>query len=156
MKNIKLIIFVVLILVVIASIVLVFLNNNEKNNVDIYESQDEKVDVYIKDNYFVGQINEFYMNYNMYIGKKVSYEGYILYSPAGQIGVVRDYFCCGVDSYPVGLECNQYNGDKPNENEWVKVTGTLSTATDDQGVYPVLKDAKLEVMQTRGEQTVYQ
>lgn len=156
MKSVKLIIFVILVLLIIGSLVLFFINKSENNDVNIYGTETEKVDVYIKDNYFVGQINEFYMNYNMYIGKKVSYEGYVLYSPAGQIGVVRDYFCCGLDSYPVGLECNEFNGDKPNEQEWVKVTGTLSTATDGQGVYPVLKDAKLEIMQTRGEQTVYQ
>lgn len=158
MKKIKLIVFVIIILAIIVISLSMLLDSKSSNNnqVDIYSDESKKADITINDNYFVGQINDFYINYNMYVGKTVSYEGYILYSANDEIGVVRNYLCCGTDSYPVGLECLNYTGEKFNENEWVKVTGKIITQQDEQGIFPSLTDVKIEKLSVRGQETVTQ
>ncbi len=161
MKKVKLIIFVITVCMIIVIALSLLLNSkaanaNGDNQVGIYDGQSKKVDIYLKDNYFVGQINDFYTNYSMYVGKTISYEGYILYSPNNEIGVVRNYYCCGLDSYPVGLECLNYTGEKFNEKDWVRVTGTLITQKDEQGLFPSLTDVKIEKLDVRGQETVNQ
>jgi uncharacterized membrane protein YcgQ (UPF0703/DUF1980 family) len=138
-------------------------NSSQKVNDQMDKSQANgkaaKADYIIKDNYFVGQLNDMTLNINNYTGKTVRYEGFI-YIPEQKVDdmdfvVARKYYCCGTDSYIVGLGC-VYEGTNPADNAWVEVTGIIEKRAGKDGDYPIIKVSNLVVMDTRGEEFVSQ
>ncbi|HAG44833.1 MAG TPA: hypothetical protein DCL31_17800 [Clostridium sp.] len=115
-----------------------------------------KADITIRDNFFLGQLDDMYINLSSYKGKIIQYEGFI-YNLAEEnakepFAVCRKYFCCGTDAYLVGLPC-EFNGDIPDNNLWVVVTGILTE--DDQGHSPYLKVTDLSTLSEPGNEFIY-
>lgn len=165
LKKIILIIILIAILISIGVVIYFVINKNESKNenknIDNIENSEQKsdsgkVDLEINDNYFIININEVYLNYKDYEGKSVSYEGFIYYDQKYNAMIVsRYYYCCGDDSYITGMEC-KYDGEKPQENQWVKVTGTIMINSETpSNIYPYVKVDTLEILDKEGEKYVY-
>ncbi|MDR1892842.1 MAG: hypothetical protein LBQ48_07540 [Oscillospiraceae bacterium] len=120
--------------------------------------------VEIKENMFIAQINDIWLNKEDYIGKIVRYEGmftqytwqennmtyYLVYrnSPG----------CCGADGQ-AGFEVAwPESADKtyPNENDWVEAAGVLEQYEEYGQTYLRLSLSSLTVKQERGAEFVSQ
>lgn len=118
-------------------------------------SSDDGV-IVIKEKLFVAQTNEVYLNYEDYMGKTFSYEGIFLcptYDGKTYYQVIRyGPGCCGYDQN-AGFEVS-WDGEYPEEDDWVKVVGTLDTYEEDGFEYLVLNLSSLEVLDERGAEYV--
>ena len=135
-------------LIILAVIILVIFNLIKKldkigkeqigNDIDIYASNKDYIN--ITEKYFVSQLDEVYINIKDYMGKTISYEGYIANLEKENMFVVgREFYCCGFDAYLVGFEC-EYDKEKYENDEWVRVTGVMDTYIDENGrVIPMVK-----------------
>jgi len=109
---------------------------------------------------FVGQINDIYLNPDDYLGKSICYEGYFMYYDNGETSnryncVIRNGpGCCGNDS-EVGFEI-AWDGEMPEVDDWVKITGELERYEEDGWDYLRVKAASLEILPYRGKDTVVQ
>jgi hypothetical protein len=109
---------------------------------------------------FATQINEIYLNAEDYLGKTLRYQGMFQNQLWADTGVVYCYVvrngpgCCGTDSNP-GFEV-LWDSDYPKMDDWVEATGVLEAYKEDGFDYLRLRLSSLEVMDTRGAETVYQ
>ncbi len=116
-----------------------------------------KADIIIRDNFFLGQLDDMYINLSSYKGRIIQYEGFI-YNLAEEenakepFAVCRKYFCCGTDAYLVGLPC-EFDRDIPDNNLWVVVTGILTE--DEEGHSPYLKVMDLSILNEPGNEFIY-
>ena len=107
---------------------------------------------------FVTQINDIYINTDDYMNKNIKLQGFYLiseYNGNYYDNVVRNGpGCCTTDSL-AGFEF-YWDGQLPEENDWIEVVGTLEWITDeDDGVeYLRLNLSSLTVMEERGLETV--
>lgn len=162
----RLSIFLIISLIIII-LTLIFINvKNNIENVNIYnelesienknsEKNTSKIDIKLTDNFFNGMINEIFINYNDYNNKTISYEGFVYYNEEGKLGILRKYYCCGVDASLVGFEC-EIEGIKPDNNSWVKIEGIIKLKEYGDETIPYVKITDLELKKERGEETVYQ
>ncbi|WP_291559919.1 MULTISPECIES: hypothetical protein [unclassified Clostridium] len=138
------------------------LNGQSEKNIDREDSSSEKqsrpkADIIIRDNFFLGQLDDMYINLSSYKGKIIQYEGFI-YNLAEEenakepFAVCRKYFCCGTDAYLVGLSC-EFDRDIPDNNLWVVVTGILTE--DEEGHSPYLKVMDLSILNEPGNEFIY-
>lgn len=115
---------------------------------------DWTADVQLKDDYFLTNINDMYLNHNGYLGKTISYEGFIFNDKESNVMVVgRDYYCCGYDAYIVGLEC-EYNGIKLSDNLWVKIKGVIQLKDNVKEAYPYVKVTSIVKLNEAGQRYV--
>lgn len=123
----------------------------QKMNKDVFE---------IKENLFLTQITDIYLNFEEYQDKTVKIEGlYGVFSSYEdeneQVPVVFRYGpgCCGNDGW--GGFLLDYDGEKPQENDWIEVIGRLEMVK--QGIYTdiYIKPESLIIKQERGEELVY-
>lgn len=123
-----------------------------------------KADIVIRENMFVTMIDDVFTNADNYMGKNIQITGYVYRYPDDDpdnclFAVLRDYFCCGTDTYPYGIDC-LYDGDKPAAEEWVTVTGALETyfSESTQNTYYILNVKQIAVLPEDqwGERVVYQ
>lgn len=132
-------------------------NSETENIVNTGNSNEKKVStMIIRDNYFATTLNDMFLNYNQYKGKQLSYEGFIYYDESNNntMIVARYYYCCGTDSYIVGMEC-EYDGEKPEKEQWVKVTGIIEiNDKNPKEIYPYLKVTSLELKDEKGNMYV--
>jgi len=137
----------------------VSLKDNQDNKVqEEVEVLEEIEDVYISEETFVAQVNEIYMNKKDYLGKRINYEGYLFsYQPPEpydmRFFVVRNGPGCCADDSTIGFEI-QWDGDMPLDDEWCSVSGILEKYKDDGLVYLRVKIESIEVLETRGADTV--
>lgn len=115
----------------------------------------------IKENLFIAQLDDLYLNLSDYVGRTVQLEGFVdIIEIDGLLhyGVVRQAMvCCAADMMLVGLEFN-WDGEPPKQNDWVAVRGILQIDADTETgeEYPVLQLESLVVKQERGSEIVYQ
>ena len=88
--------------------------------------------VEIKDNFFIEQINDIYVNPDDYMGKTIKIEGlvYSYQEAKGDIcfAVIRNTpGCCGNDGI-AGIDI-RYSQDYPEDNIWVEVLGVVGKDT---------------------------
>lgn len=116
----------------------------------------------ITEKLFSQQIDYIYFNPSDYIGTTISYEGMYDLVESGYSEETYEFLpcvyrfgpggCCGNDSL-VGFEIN-WNGEEPEANAWVRVTGEIDY-TDHWGMqYLILNVTSLEVLDERGEEYV--
>ena len=156
MKLKKIILLITLVLMIVAAIVTIIFVSSKKDTSNTTETTANKIDLEIKDSYFLANMDDIYINYNNYEGKTVSYEGFVYYDPYynGAMVVARYFYCCGYDAYITGLECD-YTGDKPSANQWVKVTGVIQINRENpDDIYPYLKVTSMELLEKEGEKYV--
>ena len=101
----------------------------------------------IKDNFFIEQTNDIYLNYKDYVGKTVKMEG-LVYSYQDDNGdtcyaVVRNTpGCCGNDGL-AGLDI-RYDKDYPKVNTWIEVVGVIGTDTMYGETIPAIQVSTME------------
>jgi hypothetical protein len=107
---------------------------------------------------FVGQINDIYSNPEDYLGKTIRYEGLYTYFENNYDDTRYDCVirygpgCCGNDG-DVGLEI-AWEGDMPEENDWVEVTGVVESYKENGWQYLRVRAASLNVLPVRGNEKV--
>ncbi|MGI6004173.1 MAG: hypothetical protein ACOX88_01960 [Christensenellales bacterium] len=114
----------------------------------------------IKEKMFIAQTNDIYLNPEDYLGRTIKYEGIFGSFKDEVTGAVYYYVirygpgCCAYDSN-AGFEI-AWSGDYPKENDWVEAIGVLEQHEDDGIPYLVLNLSSLTVLDTRGQEYVYQ
>lgn len=126
-----------------------------------------KADLVIGDNYFDTTIADMMVNPNSYKGKKIEIEGmYISNLPYTFVGRYSTSNLCA--DCPVGYSYVEYELDGSidtkltDEQNWIKIVGTLETGIDNFGTkenpvyseYYYLKVLSLQVMNEKGKDTV--
>ncbi|MCL1872544.1 MAG: hypothetical protein FWF85_00310 [Clostridiales bacterium] len=112
----------------------------------------------IKERMFIQQCSDIMINPELYLEKTIRLEGIydiiIEDEEVYQCIYRRGPGCCpGVDS-EYGFIC-YYDGEKPNENDWVRATGTIILEKYENGRQQVILNlSKLEVLDERGQETV--
>lgn len=126
------------------------------NSADMSQSDGSLIE--IREKMFVAQTNEIYVNYQLYLGKTITYEGIFLapeYDGSTFYQVIRyGPGCCGNDAN-AGFEIS-WDGEYPQDDDWVKVTGVLDKYEDGGFEYLILNLSSIEVLETRGEEYVTQ
>lgn len=116
--------------------------------------------IYIREKMFLAQINDIYINLHEYLGKEIYYEGFMLYYDVEELNKTFNYVvrngpgCCGNDAF-IGFEI-LWNGEMPEENEWLEVSGVLEEYEEDGMSYLRLRLNSLEILEERGIDTIYQ
>ena len=114
----------------------------------------------IREKLFVAQTNDIYMNAADYLGKTIKYEGIFL---ADEYPDSDDKFysvtrygpgCCGLDGV-VGFEII-WDGEYPNDNDWVEVIGILEEYEYQDMKFLYLAVSSLTVKTERGSEFVTQ
>ncbi|MDR2656322.1 MAG: hypothetical protein LBB86_00675 [Oscillospiraceae bacterium] len=116
----------------------------------------------IKEKMFIAQTNDIYANAQDYLGKTIRYEGLFDQSEGIVAGTHVTYSmvirygpgCCGNDGN-VGFEVD-WNKPYPNINDWVEATGVLEEYDEEGATYLRLRLTSLNVLPTRGTDTVVQ
>lgn len=131
-------------------------------NAESYGQSKEKV-LLIRENFFVTQINDIYLNPKSYLNSMVEFEGIVnkySYSPTPNEKPVTKYFvfrygpgCCGPDLY-AGFEVA---GEIPKlkEGDWVKVVGRIEQYTENKEEYLRVRVSQMAVLAKRGKENVY-
>ncbi|GHU82798.1 hypothetical protein AGMMS50284_5270 [Clostridia bacterium] len=112
----------------------------------------------IKEKLFVQQCNDVYLNPEDYMGKTIKYEG--IFDVYEAVETNTTYYsvirygpgCCGTDAN-VGFEV-QWDGEYPNQNDWVEAAGVLEEYDEDGQTYLRLSLSVLNVLPVRGLETV--
>ncbi|MDR0389963.1 MAG: hypothetical protein LBH73_07825 [Spirochaetaceae bacterium] len=111
----------------------------------------------IKEKMFIAQTNDVYLNPEDYLGKGIKLEGLFKREGYGQeyCFVIRyGPGCCGNDGN-AGFEV-AWDGEYPNEDEWVEAIGVLQTYEEDGYPYLYIALASLTVLDERGAEFVTQ
>lgn len=129
-----------------------------EQNINLNINEDETL--VIGEKMFITQIEEIYYNFENYKNKKVVVEGMytLFYDENGVKNKPVVYRkapgCCGNDGW-AGFYLN-YDGQYPEDNDWIKVTGTLDLIQIGQFYDLCLNVEKIEVLEQRGEEFVIQ
>lgn len=133
-------------------------NTNNELNTTLEANKDNDV-IEIREELFVTQCVNIYNNANDYENRTLSLEGMYDEYTDEETGITYSYVqrqtpgCCGDDGL-AGFEF-EYDGEKPNINDWIKVTGTVNVIRYDSGFKNIILDASdVEVMDTRGKEFV--
>lgn len=116
--------------------------------------------VRIPETVFIAMINEIYLNADDYLGRSISYEGFFMTSVYEETNETYNYVvrygpgCHAFDAF-AGFEVT-YDGDWPQENDWVEATGILEEYEEDGWKYLRLRLTALTSLETRGAEYVYQ
>lgn len=135
--------------------------NSSNTDIDIKVLPAPDVDVIeISEKLFIAQTNDIYINTEDYLGKTIRYEGifqayYYDATDTTYYSVIRyGPGCCGFDAN-AGFEV-EWDGDYPEQNDWVQATGTLETYEEGGARYLRLKLSSLKVLPVRGAEYVQQ
>ena len=139
-------------------------NNSELLDADTLEAeltQSRTGDILeIREKMFLTQIEDIFYNFDMYKDKTIMVEGMftLFYDATGTQSIPGVYRlgpgCCGNDGWG-GFLLN-YEGELPEDDDWVKVTGTPELVIDGfyQDLY--LNVISIEVLDERGAEYVSQ
>jgi putative membrane protein len=109
---------------------------------------------------YVTYINEIYTNYDDYIGRTIKLQGMFgsEYYDANKTTYYYVYRvgpgCCGNDGSMCGFEFT-WDGEMPQDNDWIQVVGTLNKYDLDGQTYLTLKASSVTKMAVRGAENVY-
>jgi len=109
---------------------------------------------------YVTYINEIYTNYDDYIGRTIKLQG-MFSSDYYEANKTTYYYvyrvgpgCCGNDGSMCGFEFT-WDGEMPQDNDWIEVIGTLNKYDLDGQTYLTLKASSVTKMAVRGAENVY-
>ena len=114
----------------------------------------------ISEKMYLTQIHDIFLNFSDYENKTIVVEGMygLLFNPEGIQNVPAVYRrgpgCCGNDGWGGFLLC--YDGTLPDENAWIRVTGTPEIVENGSFQDLYLNVSELQVLETRGEEFVTQ
>lgn len=127
-------------------------DENANNKIDTQSNNQQSNEVIeITDNYFIEQTNDVYLNLKDYLGKTIKMQGLIYTYEDGRgntyHAVVRNTpGCCGNDGL-AGIDI-KYDGEYPELNTWVEVTGIVESYKVYNSDTPVLKITSIEETET--------
>lgn len=139
--------------------------NTDETAAEAFDTSDISADnttdediVEIKEKLFIAQTYDIYTNTEDYLGKTIKYEGiFDFYSSEDE--VTTYYYvirygpgCCGDDG-TAGFEVI-WDGDYPEQNEWVEAIGVLETYEENGRPYLRLRLTSLTVLEERGAENV--
>ncbi len=114
----------------------------------------------LTENMYVTYINEIYTNFDDYIGRTIKLQGMFTseyYEPSD----TTYYYvyrvgpgCCGNDGSMCGFEFT-WDGQMPQDNDWIEVIGTLDKYDLEGQTYLTLNAKSVQVMTERGTENVY-
>ncbi len=123
---------------------------------DFGEAVDADETLVITEKMFTEQINFIYLNPDLYFGREIEYEGMYSYAEMGDVSLHYIYRygpgCCAYDSN-VGFEII-WDGERPAENDWVRVKGTVGSVIHEGQNYVVVDATEIDVLDERGQETV--
>lgn len=114
----------------------------------------------ISEKVFIAQTNDIYINTDDYLNRIIKYEGIFQayhydVTDTTYYSVIRyGPGCCGFDAN-AGFEV-EWDGDYPEQNDWVEAVGTLETYEEGGAQYLRLKLSSLKVLPVRGAEFVQQ
>ncbi len=114
----------------------------------------------LTENMYVTYINEIYTNYDDYIGRTIKLEGMFTSEYYEPTDTTYDYVyrvgpgCCGNDGSMCGFEFT-WEGELPQDDDWIEVTGVLDKYDLDGQTYLTLRARSVDVKAERGAETVY-
>lgn len=132
---------------------------NTTKEADLLKENDADV-LEIREKMFLTQINDIYCNFDAYKDKTIIVEGVygLLYSWDGSERIPGVYRrgpgCCGNDGW--GGFFLKYDGALPNENDWIRVTGTPELERGNGFINLHLHVTSIEVKGERGAEFVMQ
>lgn len=134
--------------------------SEEASKVEVESSNEQSdinnIDITIKDDTFITQMDEVFINIYDYIGKTMKVEGIVKNVSGKNFAVVRLYDMQHEDhshEVTVGIDA-EYNGEVPAEDSWVKIIGVIDKQVRDGKDKPVLKVKSLEKKFTWGQAKV--
>lgn len=139
---------IVILIIFIGTISFAAIKINNKAKADNKSVANDESIIEITDNYFIEQTNDIYYNMEDYLDKTIKIEGLIYTYEDNNTGntcyaVVRNTpGCCGNDGL-AGLDI-RYDGDYPEENEWVKIVGVLKTDIVEGEEIPAIQVTTME------------
>ena len=118
---------------------------------------DGHVDIVVGNNLYTTQINDWYMNFNQYVGKTVEIEGYYIddYAPytfIGRYGPTCPYCNGGYVSFEFYTQ-DDLSGLKSGK-DWINVKGILRQWEDTNGIFYYIEALSLVEMDKVGLDTV--
>ena len=146
LKNIVKALFIIMSIIVIMA----FLFSTYKiikNSITVKDAIKEPKISYIEPNNYTNVLNACYENLSDYVGKKISFSGYIYKNSDfknNQFVLARDMTTTSPNkTYIVGFlcECNKLDGF--NENDWVEITGKIEKGNY-HGEIPIVKVKKIK------------
>lgn len=127
---------------------------------DAVDAAKEGTDIVeISEKMFMTQISDIFYNIDDYNGKIIKVQGMYTATEYEDGSVLNFVYrngpgCCGNDGWG-GFLLN-YDGEYPNENDWIEVMGTLEIVEDEEYTDIYLNVTSLEVMDERGQEVVSQ
>ncbi len=124
---------------------------------DLGSGEDSTV-LEIGEKLFITQINDMYYNFQDYEDKTIIVEGMYALFVNGEGGSYPGVYrlgpgCCGNDGW--GGFMLYYDGELPQENDWIRVTGTPELVKDEKGYSSLfLHVSSLVIMDERGAEFV--
>lgn len=109
---------------------------------------------------YVTYINEIYTNYDDYIGRTIKLQGMFgsEYYDANDTTYYYVYRvgpgCCGNDGSMCGFEFT-WDGEMPQDTDWIEVVGTLGKYDLEGQIYLTLKASSVTKLAVRGAENVY-
>ncbi len=131
--------------------------DNSENTAEPRQYSEDEIDIDITEKLYVSFINNIYVNAENYIGDMIRIEGMYL----GETYEGNQYYyvyrkgpgCCGNDGNMCGFEFT-YNGDMPEDGDWIEVVGTLRQYMEGQLAYLTLDAISVTVKEERGAEEV--
>ncbi len=112
----------------------------------------------IDERLFIAQTNDIFTNTDEYLGKSIKYQGlfkthYWNMTDKYYYYVIRYGPGCCANDGEAGFEV-AWDGERPEENDWCEVVGTLEFYEDEGETYLRLVLSSLEVLEERGQEYV--
>ena len=102
----------------------------------------EKPDIVVGDQHYATQINDWYMNFQNYVGKTVSIDGYYMnfggYTLVGRMGPSCPYCTGGYVNFEFKTDLDLSN--LKSEESWIRVKGILR-----EGTYAISKELSQKI-----------
>ena len=154
------IIIIAVVLLLMGGIIIFVTMDNEPELItsdsDIVLNDEGRVE--ISTNNFMSMMVELQINRADYIGKEIEIEGFVHISEHnGELiyGVVRRTAgCCGDDGPLVGIEF-RYEGEKPKENDWIRIIGVIGSSQNaNEDDFMIINATEITVMEERGQEVI--
>jgi len=112
----------------------------------------------IKEDMFITQCNDIYLNPDDYLDKMIKIEGLYYNMEDTEEGIIRHYVirygpACCVDDSSAGFEI-RYDGEYPEINDWIIVTASIEKIKRNGNDFVALNVISFEVSEERGAEQV--
>lgn len=116
--------------------------------------------IFVDDDRYVAILDIFYDQQHLFVGKEVEVTGFVYKEPEfkeNQLVIARfGISCCVADAVVYGIFSTMENAQNVKEDEWVKVTGTLSTTHFQDSELPYLQISHVEKVEQPENPYVYE